>query len=120
MQPLAEERRESLDIKHRTYSNRTSKGMEEPHLPSVALKITMTVPTLQGVKHDDRAMVRNVLYLLHACKHPERMCTAWSVTNMRSGPSSGYAIIGLIDQFKDYEMFQGGSVKIFSCYWMIQ
>jgi hypothetical protein len=64
----------------------------------------MTEPTLQGVKQDDRVLVRNVLYLLHACKHPERMCTSWSVTNMRSG--AGYEIIGLIDQSKDYEIFK--------------
>ena len=74
------------------------------HTASCTLKITMTEPTLQGVKQDDRVLVRNVLYLLHACKHPERMCTSWSVTNMRSG--AGYEIIGLIDQSKDYEIFK--------------
>jgi hypothetical protein len=73
-------------------------------LPSSTLKITMTEPSLQGVKQDDRVMVRNILYLLHACKHPERMCTSWSVTNMRNG--TGYEIIGLIDQSKDYEIFK--------------
>jgi hypothetical protein len=75
-----------------------------PAIPSSTIKITMTEPTLQGVKQDDRVLVRNILYLLHACKHPERMCTSWSVTNMRSG--SGYEIIGLIDQSKDYEIFK--------------
>jgi hypothetical protein len=73
-------------------------------LPSCTLKITMTEPALQGVKQDDRTLVRNVLYMLHACKHPERMCTSWSVTNNRTG--SGYEIIGLIDQSKDYEIFK--------------
>lgn len=73
-------------------------------LPAATLKITMTEPSLQGVKQDDRVMVRNILYLLHACKHPERMCTSWSVTNMRNG--TGYEIIGLIDQSKDYEIFK--------------
>jgi len=70
--------------------------MDEP------LKITMSEPCLQGVKQDDRVLVRNVLYVLHACKHPERMCTSWSVTNTRSG--NGYEIIGLVDQSKDYEI----------------
>ena len=73
-------------------------------LPSSTLKITMTEPSLQGVKQDDRVLVRNVLYILHACKHPERLCTSWSVTNMRTG--AGYEIIGLIDQSKDYEIFK--------------
>ena len=79
--------------------------MDDLHnLPSSTLKITMSEPTLQGVKQDDRVLVRNILYLLHACKHPERMCTSWSVTNMRSG--TGYEVIGLIDHTKDYEIFK--------------
>jgi hypothetical protein len=64
----------------------------------------MAEPALQGVKQDDRTLVRNVLYVLHACKHPERLCTSWSVTNTRTG--NGYDVIGLIDQSKDYEIFK--------------
>ena len=47
-------------------------------------KIQMTEP-LQGVKQEDRAMVRNVIYLLHTCKHPKRLCVSWSVANTSNG-----------------------------------
>jgi len=73
-------------------------------LPSSTIAITMAEPALQGVKQDDRTLVRNVLYVLHACKHPERLCTSWSVTNTRTG--NGYDVIWLIDQSKDYEIFK--------------
>jgi hypothetical protein len=73
-------------------------------LPSSTIAVTMAEPALQGVKQDDRTLVRNVLYVLHACKHPERLCTSWSVTNTRTG--NGYDVIGLIDQSKDYEIFK--------------
>ena len=70
------------------------------HLPS--LKITMTEPQIQGVKQEDRSMVRNVIYLLHACKHPERLCVSWSVANTRNG----YEVTGLLDPHKDFEIFK--------------
>ena len=71
-----------------------------PHLP--ALRIAMTEPQLQGVKQEDRSLVRNVIYLLHACKHPERLCVSWSVSNTRTG----YEVTGLMDPNKDYEIFK--------------
>ena len=73
-------------------------------LPSSTLKISMSEPALQGVKQEDRTLVRNVIYLLHACKHPERLCMSWSVTNSRSG--SGYEVTGLLDPSKDFEIFK--------------
>lgn len=75
---------------------------DEP--PSSTLKITMNEPALQGVKQEDRILVRNVIYLLHTCKHPERLCTSWSVTNARTG--NGYEITGLLDPSKDFEVFK--------------
>lgn len=74
------------------------------NLPSSTLKITMNEPALQGVKQEDRTLVRNVIYLLHACKHPERLCMSWSVTNARAG--NGYEITGLLDPSKDFEIFK--------------
>jgi len=65
-------------------------------------KIQMAEPLLQGVKQEDRAMVRNVIYLLHACKHPERLCVSWSVSNTRNG----YEVTGLLDPNKDFEIFK--------------
>ena len=41
--------------------------------------ITMAEPALQGVKQDDRLLVRNIIYILHACRHPERLCLSWNV-----------------------------------------
>jgi hypothetical protein len=73
-------------------------------LPSSTLKISMNEPSLQGVKQEDKILVRNVIYLLHTCKHPERLCTSWSVTNARSG--NGYEITGLLDPSKDFEIFK--------------
>ena len=79
--------------------------MDSPDdLPSSTLKITMNEPALQGVKQEDRTLVRNVIYLLHTCKHPERLCTSWSVTNARTG--NGYEITGLLDPSKDFEVFK--------------
>ena len=71
-------------------------------LPSSTLKITMSEPALQGVKQEDRNLVRNVIYLLHACKHPERLCMSWSVANTRNG----YEVTGLLDPSKDFEIFK--------------
>lgn len=79
--------------------------MDSPDdLPSSTLKITMNEPALQGVKLEDRTLVRNVIYLLNACKHPERLCMSWSVTNSRSG--NGYEVTGLLDPSKDFEIFK--------------
>jgi hypothetical protein len=79
--------------------------MDSPDdLPSSTLTISMAEPSLQGVKQEDRTLVRNVIYLLHACKHPERLCMSWSVTNARTG--SGYEVTGLLDPSKDYEIFK--------------
>jgi hypothetical protein len=79
--------------------------MDSPdELPSSTVKISMNEPSLQGVKQEDRTLVRNVIYILHACKHPERLCMSWSVTNARAG--SGYEITGLLDPSKDFEIFK--------------
>ena len=79
--------------------------MDSPEdLPSSTIKITMSEPALQGVKQEDRTLVRNVIYLLHACKHPERLCMSWSVTNARVG--NGYEVTGLLDPSKDFEIFK--------------
>lgn len=84
--------------------------MDSPDAPpSSTLKITMneitmSEPALQGVKLEDRTLVRNVIYLLHACKHPERLCMSWSVTNARCG--NGYEVTGLLDPSKDFEIFK--------------
>jgi hypothetical protein len=79
--------------------------MDHPdQLPSSTVKILMSEPCLQGVKQEDRTLVRNIIYILHACKHPERLCMSWSVTNARNG--SGYEITGLLDPSKDFEIFK--------------
>ena len=56
-------------------------------------------------------MVRNVIYLLHACKHPERLCVSWSVSNTRNG----YEVTGLLDPNKDFEIFKEDLDLIHSC-----
>ena len=76
--------------------------MDPEEVPSQTLKISMTEPNIQGVKQEDRTLVRNVIYLLHACKHPERLCLSWNVSNTRSG----YEITGLLDPAKDFEIFK--------------
>ena len=73
---------------------------EVPELP--VAKITMAEPTLQGVKQDDRLLVRNIIYILHACRHPERLCVSWNVTNTRNG----YEVTGLLDPNKDFEIYK--------------
>jgi len=65
------------------------------------IQVTMTEPALQGVKQEDRTMIRNIIYLLHVCKHPARMCMSWNVNNTHSG----YEVIGLLDPTKDFEIF---------------
>ena len=76
--------------------------MDPSSIPPQTLQISMTEPSIQGVKQEDRTLVRNVIYLLHACKHPERLCLSWSVSNTRNG----YEIIGLLDPAKDFEIFK--------------
>jgi hypothetical protein len=46
-------------------------------------------PVLDGVLEEDRATVRNVIYLLHALK----LCSSWSVTPK----NQGYEVIGSVD-----------------------
>jgi hypothetical protein len=63
-------------------------------------QINMPEPQLSGVKTEDRTMVRNVIYVLHAIQHPARLCQSWNVTNTRIG----YDIVGLIEPSKDFEV----------------
>jgi hypothetical protein len=72
-----------------------------PKIPST-LQISMSEPALQGVKQEDRSLVRNVIYLLHACKHPERLCVSWNVANTRNG----YEVTGFMDSGKDFEILK--------------
>ena len=78
--------------------------------PSSALKIpnkqqiSISEPALQGVKQEDKTLVRNVIYLLHVCKHPARLCVSWSVTNSRSG--DGYEVTGFLESGKDFEILK--------------
>jgi hypothetical protein len=72
-----------------------------PHIPSTQ-HISMTEPALQGVKQEDRTLVRNVIYLLHACKHPERLCVSWTVATTRAG----YEVTGFLDPSKDFEILK--------------
>lgn len=67
-------------------------------------QISISEPALQGVKQEDRNLVRNVIYLLHVCKHPARMCVSWSVTNSRS--NDGYEVTGFLESGKDFEIFK--------------
>lgn len=68
------------------------------------LQISISEPALQGVKQEDRMTVRNVIYLLHVCKHPAKMCATWNVTNSQDG--TGYQITGYMDPSKDFEIFK--------------
>jgi hypothetical protein len=67
-------------------------------------QISISEPALTGVKQEDRTLVRNVIYLLHVCKHPARMCVSWTVTNSRSG--DGYEVTGFFDNGKDFEILK--------------
>lgn len=46
-------------------------------------------PVLDGVLEEDRATVRNVIYMLHALK----LCVSWSV----SPKNQGYEVLGAVD-----------------------
>ena len=46
-------------------------------------------PVLDGVLEEDRATVRNVIYMLHALK----LCVSWSV----SPKNQGYEVVGAVD-----------------------
>jgi hypothetical protein len=72
-----------------------------PKVPNTS-QIAMTDPALQGVKQEDRVMVRNVIYMLHACKHPERLCVSWTVAN--NSTRTGYEVTGFMDPAKDFEV----------------
>jgi hypothetical protein len=72
-----------------------------PKIPST-LQISMTEPALQGVKQEYRVLVRNVIYMLHACKHPDRLCVSWTVSNTRNG----YDVTGFMDPAKDFEVWK--------------
>lgn len=58
-----------------------------------------TEPVLDGVLEDDRANVRNVIYVLHA----RQMCHSWSVTPK----TRWYEVVGLVDTKKDCEIELG-------------
>jgi hypothetical protein len=73
-------------------------------------RITMAEPTLQGVKQDDGLLVRSIIYILHACRHPDsrrvperlRLPVSWNVTNTYNG----YEISGLVEPNKDFEIYK--------------
>jgi hypothetical protein len=65
-------------------------------------KIMITLPcepVLDGVVEEDRANVRNVIYVLHARK----MCHSWSVTPK----NQGYEVVGLVDTKSNFEIELG-------------
>ena len=66
------------------------------------MQISMSEPALQGVKQEDRVLVRNIIYLMHACKHPERLCVSWNVVTTRNG----YEVTGFLDPSKDFEILK--------------
>jgi hypothetical protein len=76
--------------------------MDSPPIVDRITKIEMTDPTLQGVKQEDRVLVRNVIYLLQTCKHPGRLCVTWNVASTRDG----YTVTGFMDPAKDFEVFK--------------
>jgi hypothetical protein len=76
--------------------------MNPPPQVSNTVQITMAEPALQGVKQEDRTLVRNVIYLMHACKHPERLCVSWNVATIRNG----YEVTGFMDPAKDFEILK--------------
>ena len=41
--------------------------------------VTIDTLTLDEVSDDDKPLVQNVIYAILACKHPEQLCTSWSV-----------------------------------------
>lgn len=57
-------------------------------MESCVIKLPLE-PVLDGVLEEDRATVRNVIYMLHALK----LCVSWSV----SPKSQGYEILGSVD-----------------------
>jgi hypothetical protein len=83
-------------------SNTDTPQMDSPPKIPSTLQISMSEPALQGVKQEDRSLVRNVIYLLHACKHPERLCVSWNVANTRNG----YEVTGFMDSGKDFEILK--------------
>lgn len=76
--------------------------MESPPKLASTVQISMTEPALPGVKQEDRVLIRNVIYLMHACKHPERLCASWNVANTRNG----YEVTGYMDPTKDFEILK--------------
>jgi hypothetical protein len=62
---------------------------------STAIKLT-SEPVLDGVLEDDRANVRNVIYVLHALK----LCISWSVTPK----NQGYEVTGSINSSANTEI----------------
>jgi hypothetical protein len=53
-------------------------------------------PVLDGVVEEDRANVRNVIYMLHARK----MCQSWSV----KPENQGYEVVGLVDTKSNFQI----------------
>lgn len=53
-------------------------------------------PVLDGVQEEDRANVRNAIYMLHALK----LCLSWSVTPK----DNGYEIMGTVDHKSNFFM----------------
>jgi hypothetical protein len=58
-------------------------------MASQAAAVTLSPePVLDGVHEDDRATVRNVIYVMHALK----LCQSWSV----SPKNQGYEVVGTV------------------------
>lgn len=72
--------------------------MALPQLAAFAIKLP-SEPVLDGVHEDDRATVRNVIYVMHALK----LCQSWSV----SPKDQGYEVIFTVTTSQT-----GGAVEI--------
>ena len=72
--------------------------MALPQLSACTIKLP-SEPVLDGVHEDDRATVRNVIYVMHAIK----LCQSWSV----SPKDQGYEVIGTVTTSQT-----GGAIEI--------
>lgn len=61
--------------------------------------VTIDTLTLDEISDDDKPIVQNVIYSILACKHPEQLCTSWSV----ACTPTHYVVTGILPD-TDYDI----------------
>ena len=76
---------------------------EDGSTPPAAMKAYVENPDLDEVKPEDRSLIKDVVSVMSAIQHPNRLCKGWSV---KPRGTTHYDVVGHIDtKGKDWAVY---------------